>query len=193
MKKKLRVLISVYDKNGLTELVWQLEKIFRLEIVSTGGTARCLTEDGFKIKEVAKIIGFPEILNGRVKTLHPKIFGSILADKNQQQHLKELKNHGIKPLDVVVVNLYPFEKTIRNKGVTLEEVIEQIDIGGVALLRAAAKNFQSVIVVCDPKDYLKVLKVLKKDGGLSFKQRKKLAKKVFKLTSVYDALIADYF
>ena len=193
MKKKLKVLISVYDKSGLIKFVRQLESFFCLEIISTVGTAKYLIKDGFKVKEVAKITGFPEILSGRVKTLHPKIFGAILADKNQQQHLKELKNYKIKPLDMVVVNLYPFEKTIKNKGVTLEEAIEQIDIGGVALLRAAAKNFQSIIVVCDPKDYFKALKVLKKDCDLPFKQRKKLAKKVFKLTSAYDALIADYF
>lgn len=191
-KKKFRILISVFNKKGLIDFVQQLNEIFSLEIVSTGGTARHLIEAGLKVKTVEQITQFPEILSGRVKTLHPKIHGAILADRKNSEHLKELKKYSIKPFDMVVVNLYPFEKTIKTKGVTLSKTIEQIDIGGVALLRAAAKNFQSIIVVYNPNDYLQVAKTLKQKRKLSFDYRKKLAQKVFELTSQYDETIKKY-
>jgi phosphoribosylaminoimidazolecarboxamide formyltransferase/IMP cyclohydrolase len=191
LKKNLRVLISVFDKTGLTELVKQLSQIFILEIVSTGGTAKHLLEAGFRVKPVEEVSQFPEILSGRVKTLHPKIFGGILADKKDKQHLKELQKYKIKHFDLVVVNLYPFEKTIKTKGVSLKEAIEQIDIGGVTLLRAAGKNFQSVIPICEPKDYTRLAVLLNK-GSLSFNQRRQYAQKVFNLTSKYDRLISSY-
>lgn len=193
MKKKFRVLISVFDKSGLVEFVRQLGKIFSLEVISTGGTAKYLTENGIKVKRVEQITKFPEILSGRVKTLHPKIFGAILADKKNLEHLKQLKKYGIKTFDMVVVNLYPFAETIKSKGTTLAQAIEQIDIGGVALLRAAAKNFQSIIVLGNIYDYSKVIKILKQKHDLSFSQRKKYAGKVFQLTSQYDKLITKYF
>lgn len=193
MKKKFRILISVFNKDKLIKFVRQLKEIFVLEIISTGGTAKHLTKAGFKVKTVAQTTKFPEILSGRVKTLHPAVFGGILADKKNSDHLKQLKKYSLRPFNMVVVNLYPFEKTIKSKGVVLKQAIEQIDIGGVALLRAAAKNFQSVIVVCDPDDYFQVIKILKQKTDLSLKQRKKYATKVFQLTSRYDKLIAKYF
>ena len=191
-KKKFRVLISVYDKTGINKFVKQLSRIFSLEIVSTGGTAQHLTKAGFKVKTVEEITKFPEILSGRVKTLHPLIHGGILVDKKNKEHLKELRKYRIKSFDMIIVNLYPFEKTIKTKGVALAQVIEQIDIGGVALLRAAAKNFQSVIPLCNIDDYSKIIEGLKEKGYLSFGQRKKYAQKAFQLTSKYDNLIAKY-
>jgi len=192
-KKKFRVLISVFDKTDLVEFIQQLAKIFSLEIISTGGTAKHLIKAGFKVKNVEKITKFPEILSGRVKTLHPLIHGGILADKKNKEHLKELRKYRIKSFNMIVVNLYPFEKTIKTKGITLNQVIEQIDIGGVALLRAAAKNFQSVIPLCSIDDYSQVIKKLRQKKDLSFNQRKKLANKTFQLTSSYDKLIVKYF
>lgn len=171
MLQTLTILISVYDKSGLVELVKNLSLNFNLKIISTGGTAKYLKTNGFKVVEVAKLTGFPEILGGRVKTLHPKIFGGILAEKNNRQHLRELKKLGIGPIDMVVVNLYPFE---------------QIDIGGVSLLRAAAKNFPTTVVVSKISDYQKITR------KLSLTQRKKLATEAFRLTSQYDRLIAKY-
>lgn len=191
-KKKFRILISVSDKNGLVDFVKKLSKIFSLEIISTGGTAKHLRKAGFKTKTVEEITKFPEILSGRVKTLHPFIFAAILADQKNPKHLKELKKLSIEPFSMIVVNLYPFEKTIKRKGVALEKAIENIDIGGVALLRAGAKNFQSVIVVCDPDDYPQIIKMLKKQASLFFKEKKMLAKKAFKLTKNYDRMISNF-
>lgn len=192
MKKKFRVLISVFNKKGLIEFVYKLKKIFSLEIVSTGGTAKHLIQNGVKVETVEQITKFPEILSGRVKTLHPKIFGAILADNKNQKHQKQLKKYSIKSFSMIVVNLYPFSKTIKSKGTTLAQAIEQIDIGGVALLRAAAKNFQSIIGICDINDYSKVIKELKEKKSLSLNQCKRYAQKVFQLTSKYDRLIAEY-
>ncbi len=191
-KEPLRVLISVFDKTGLRGLVRQLSRLFILEIVSTGGTARYLAKAGFLVKPVEKVTRFEEILGGRVKTLHPKIFGGILADKKNKNHLQELAKHKLKSFDMVVVNLYPFAKTIKNKKATLKQAIEQIDIGGVALLRAAAKNFESVIPICQIKDYDSVVKKLRQKNRLSLKERKEYAQKVFQLTSQYDQLIAQF-
>jgi phosphoribosylaminoimidazolecarboxamide formyltransferase / IMP cyclohydrolase len=193
-KKNLRILISVFNKKRLSKFLKGLENLFSLEIVATSSTAAYIKRAGFKVFEVSKVTGFPEILSGRVKTLHPKIHAAILADKKNKKHKGELQSLGIKAFDMVVVNLYPFLKTIKDKNVSSNSALEQIDIGGVALLRAAAKNFQSVIVVSSVKDYVKVLTYLnssrKKD--LSFKQRKSLAQKTFKLTCFYDKHISRF-
>ncbi|MCX6816445.1 MAG: hypothetical protein NTZ93_01060 [Candidatus Beckwithbacteria bacterium] len=182
----MRALISVYNKTGLIELVNQLSRRFKLKLISTGGTAQYLKSKGFKVVEVAQVTGFPEILGGRVKTLHPKIMGGILAEKNNRQHLGELKKLGIGPIDMVVVNLYPFEQTIKKPGVSLGEAIEQIDIGGVTLLRAAAKSWRTTTVLSQIKDYAQIAK------KISLEKRRELAAKAFRLTSKYDKLIADY-
>jgi phosphoribosylaminoimidazolecarboxamide formyltransferase/IMP cyclohydrolase len=191
-KRKLRILVSVFDKTGLVEFIKQLSQIFSLEIISTGGTAKHLTRAGLKVKPVEKITHSPQILSGRVKTLHPQIFGAILADKSNPRHLKELKQHLIKTFDLVVVNLYPFAATIKKKSTTLKQAIEQIDIGGVALLRAAAKNYSSVIVMPSPHHYSPLIKLLQKQNHLPASYRKKLAAQTFALTSSYDRLIANY-
>lgn len=191
-KKKLRILVSVFDKTGIIEFISKLKNIFDLEIISTGGTAKHLINAGYKVITVEQITKFPEILSGRVKTLHPKIFGAILADNKNTNHLKQLEKFRIKPIDLVIVNLYPFEKTIKTKEVTLAKAIEQIDIGGVSLLRASAKNFQSIIVVCSIKDYLPLAKILVRKKSITLKIRKKLAQKTFRLTSNYDNLIAHF-
>ncbi|OGM12108.1 hypothetical protein A2Z22_03390 [Candidatus Woesebacteria bacterium RBG_16_34_12] len=190
-KKKLRILISVYDKSGLIDFVNALSKNISLDIISTGGTAKYLSDAGFTVKTVESVTGFPEILSGRVKTLHPKIHAGILADQDNRIHIRELKKHSIKTIDLVVVNLYPFEQTIKRKGVTLNQAVEQIDIGGVALLRAAAKNFKHVLVISDTKDYDEVLEKLKKNQ-VTQKLRKKLAVKVFYKISNYDKQIGRY-
>jgi phosphoribosylaminoimidazolecarboxamide formyltransferase/IMP cyclohydrolase len=186
-----RALISVSDKIGLEEFAKELQKL-GVEIISTGGTARYLRERGIEVKEVAEITKFPEILNGRVKTLHPLIHAAILAKRNDPSHMQVLRQLGVEPIDLLVVNLYPFEETI-SRGAQLEEALEQIDIGGPTLLRAAAKNFKSVAVVTNPSEYREVLKELKEKGDLSEETRLRLAKEVFELTSHYDAAIAGYF
>ncbi|HNT37275.1 MAG TPA: hypothetical protein PKH07_19945, partial [bacterium] len=155
MKKK-RALISVYDKTGVVEFATGLHKL-GWEILSTGGTSKALKEAGIPVLSVSDVGQFPEILDGRVKTLNPRIFGGILARQNDPKHMKELDEQGIVPLGLIVVNLYPFEATIAKPDVTLAEAQEKIDIGGVSLLRAAAKNYPSVAVVCDPEDYSEVL------------------------------------
>lgn len=189
--KKLRILISVFDKTGLTNFVGKLREYNDLDIVSSGGTAAHLEEAGFSVEPVESITDFPEILSGRVKTLHPKIHGGILADQENEDHMNELKKHSIEPFHMVVVNLYPFEKTIAKEGVTLEEAIEQIDIGGVALLRAAAKNFTSIIPVCDKEDYEDIANLLS-GNEIPEDKRKELATKVFFYTSSYDTAIANF-
>jgi phosphoribosylaminoimidazolecarboxamide formyltransferase/IMP cyclohydrolase len=184
-----RALLSVSDKSGLVEFAQQLHAA-GVALVASGGTAAALREAGLPVQEVADITGFPEILGGRVKTLHPAIHGGILA-RRTSQHLDELAQHGIAPLDVVVVNLYPFQATVAQPNITLATAVEQIDIGGVALLRAAAKNHESVTVVCDPADYAAVAEALAQ-GGTTAMQRKQLALKAFRHTADYDAAIADY-
>ena len=147
-----RVLISVSDKTGIVELAKELKK-YDVEIISTGGTAKKLRSAGIKVKDIAKITGFPELLDGRVKTLHPKIFAGLLACRDKTKHLQQLKKQNIGLIDMVVVNLYPFEETVKKKGVKEEEIIENIDIGGPSLLRAAAKNFQDVVIITSPVQY----------------------------------------
>jgi len=187
-----RALISVSDKTGLVEFAQGLQAL-GVEILSTGGTARLLREAGLAVREVSDYTGFPEILDGRVKTLHPKIHGGILALRENEAHARQLAEQGIEFIDLVVVNLYPFEETIARPQVTLEEALENIDIGGPTLLRAAAKNYRDVLVVCNPHHYDEVLEELRSQGGLVSEQlRARLALDVFRHTAHYDALIADY-
>ena len=187
-----RALISVSDKRGVVELARGLIRL-GVEILSTGGTARILRENGIETIDVSEYTGFPEILDGRVKTLHPKVHGGILADRRNPQHRKTMERLGIVPIDLVVVNLYPFEATIAKAGTTLNEAIEQIDIGGPSMLRSAAKNHQCVAVLTDPKDYPSLLEELKKsDGALSERMRLSLALKAFQKTARYDAAIVSY-
>ena len=186
-----RALISVSDKTGIVELAKELEAL-GVEIISTGGTAKALGDAGIKVINVSDITGFPECLDGRVKTLHPKVHGGLLAMRANPEHMKQIKELGIEPIDLVVINLYPFKQTILKGHIELEEAIENIDIGGPTMLRAAAKNYQDVVVVVDPKDYTTVLSEFKASGDVSVKSKFKLAYKVFEHTSHYDTLIAKY-
>ncbi len=189
---KKRALISVSDKTGIVEFARKLKKL-DFEIISTGGTYKELSENGIRVKQVSEITGFPEIMDGRVKTLHPAIQGGILADKRNSEHLQELSNQNIGLIDLVVVNLYPFRKTILQSNVSLKDAVENIDIGGPTMIRAAAKNFQSVTVVVDKNDYDLVAAEISKNGELSLTTRKYLAKKGFHHTAEYDSYIANYF
>ncbi len=192
MLKIKRALISVSDKTGVVELAGVLRD-FGVEIVSTGGTARVLKEAGVPVIEMSDYTGFPEMLDGRVKTLHPKIHGGLLARRDDPEHLKQLESCGIGLIDMVVVNLYPFEKTVAKAGVSDEEAIENIDIGGPSILRSAAKNHAAVAVVCRPQAYPAIIAALKKnDGCLPVPLLKGLAADVFELTARYDAAIARY-
>ncbi|MBZ0157270.1 MAG: IMP cyclohydrolase [Alphaproteobacteria bacterium] len=187
-----RALISVSDKKGVVDFARALSER-GVEILSTGGTAKVLREAGVPVKEVSDHTGFPEMMDGRVKTLHPKIHGGLLARRSNPKDMEDIGKQGIEPIDMVVVNLYPFEATIAKPGVTFEDAIENIDIGGPAMLRAASKNFQDVVVVVDPDDYGKVLEELRTSNGeVSRKTRLVLARKVFAHTGRYDTLIADY-
>lgn len=185
-----RALISVSDKSGVVEFAKELSGM-GWEIISTGGTARTVSDAGIPVTPVDQVTGFPEILDGRVKTLHPAIHGALLARRDVKTHADALAEHGIEPIDLVAVNLYPFRETVSRPGVTLEEAVEQIDIGGPSMLRSAAKNHPDVLVVVDPADYPRVIEGLKTDT-VSSGLRKQLAAKVFQHTSSYDAAIADY-
>ncbi len=189
-EKIQRALISVTDKSGIVDFAKELEAL-GIEIVSTGGTARVLREGGVKVTDISELTGFPEILEGRVKTLHPKVHGGILFKRDNPEHVKTIQEHDIKPIDLVVVNLYAFKKVVE-AGADLDTAIENIDIGGPTLIRASAKNFKYVTVVVDPADYELVLKEIKEQGNTSLKTRFYLAKKVFQLTSEYDKTIAEY-
>lgn len=186
-----RALLSVYDKTGIVEFAKELQNL-GVEIISTGGTAKILREAGVKIKEISEVTKFPELLEGRVKTLHPKIQAGILAVRAKKEHLRALEKEGIETIDLIAVNLYPFEKTIFKEH-TLEEAIENIDIGGVTLLRAGAKNYQDVAVVVNPKDYPDIIKELK-ENNLSITETtlKRLALEAFSVTAHYDSIISDY-
>jgi phosphoribosylaminoimidazolecarboxamide formyltransferase/IMP cyclohydrolase len=187
-----KAIISVSNKDGVVEFAKALGSM-GIEILSTGGTAKALREAGIYVKEVSEYTGFPEMLDGRVKTLHPKIHGGLLSRRDNPRDMEEIKGHGIDTIDMVVVNLYPFEETISRPGVSFAEAIENIDIGGPTMLRSASKNFQDVAAIVDPSDYKKVIKEMKRlKGDLSYKTRLNLAKKVFKLISRYDKAIADY-
>jgi len=187
-----RALVSVTDKAGLADFAKGL-KDMSVHILSTGGTAKLLRENGVDITEVSDFTGFPEMLDGRVKTLHPKIHGGILGIRDNEAHVKTMESHGIEPIDMVVVNLYAFAKTVARPGCTLEEAIENIDIGGPTLIRAAAKNSKFVAVVTDPSDYPLILEEMKKSGGkISEQTSLDLARKAFCLTHTYDGNICEY-
>jgi phosphoribosylaminoimidazolecarboxamide formyltransferase/IMP cyclohydrolase len=190
MGKIQRALLSVTDKTGVVDLAQVLAE-FGVELISTGGTARQLREAGLKVKDVAEVTGFPEMLGGRVKTMHPRVTGGILAARENPEHMTSLKEHAIPPIDLVVVNLYAFEKIAARADATLEELIENIDIGGPALIRSAAKNFHDVAVVTDPEDYPEVIQEIRERGGeVSAKMRWQLARKAFAVTAAYDRAIA---
>ncbi len=192
MKKIERAILSVTDKTGIAELARELNEM-GVEIISTGGTARAIRDAGVEVKDVSDLTGFPEMMDGRVKTLHPVVHGGILAIRDNQKHAAQMKEHGIPPIDMVVVNLYAFEKTVAKEGVSLAEAIENIDIGGPTMLRSSAKNFRYVTVVVDPGDYEKILREMKTNqGSTTLKTRFELARKVFATTSTYDTAITRY-
>lgn len=186
-----RALISVADKTGILDFAKQLSN-HGIEIISTGGTYKYLTENGVPALEVAGITKFPEILDGRVKTLHPMIHGAILAKKTDAKHVEEMNQHGIKSIDLVCVNLYPFESTVNQEKCTLTEAIENIDIGGVALIRASGKNYAHVAIITSPSDYTKVLEEISQSRSVTENTRLELARKAFSHTAYYDSLISSY-
>lgn len=184
-------LLSVSDKTGLLEFAKFLVSK-KVHLISTGGTAKLLQENGLPVQEISDYTGFPEMMDGRVKTLHPKVHGGLLHLRDNPEHVKQANEHSIEPIDLVVVNLYPFEQTLAKPGVSHEVLIENIDIGGPSMLRSASKNYRSVTVIVDPADYAKVQKELDANGETSSTTREKLAAKVFRHTAYYDSLIAKY-
>ena len=187
----MRVLISVSDKRGVAGFARRLAEM-GAEIISTGGTHKLLEEEGIPVTGISEVTGFPECLDGRVKTLHPAVHGGILAMRDKEEHMEQLKKLNIQTIDIVAINLYPFRETIRKPDVTLEDAIENIDIGGPAMLRSSAKNHRDVVVICDPSDYGPVLEELIEKGGVSYATKYRLALKVFDHTAAYDAMIAEY-
>src|ERR1700722_3305132 len=186
----MRVLISVTDKTGVSDFARGLAGL-GVEIISTGGTARLLREAGISVRDVSEVSGFPEMLDGRVKTMHPKITGAILAVRENPQHAAALKEHGIDPIDMVVVNLYEFEKIAARTDAKLEDLIENIDIGGPTMIRSAAKNWQDVAIVTSAEDYQPLLDELRAAGSLSRETKWRLAKQAFATTAAYDRAIAN--
>lgn len=192
MAKITRALISVSDKTGILELARDLAR-YDVELLSTGGTAKMLREAGLTVKDVSEFTGFPEMLDGRVKTLHPKVHGGLLGMRSNPEHVAKMKEHGIENIDMVVVNLYPFEATVAKEDCTLEDAIENIDIGGPTMLRSAAKNWPDVTVITDPADYERVLAEMKEtDGNVSRETNFGLAVKVYQRTAAYDAAISNW-
>ena len=192
MAKIEKAIISVTDKSGIVDFAKELAN-FDIQILSTGGTARVLREGGVSVTDISDYTGFPEMMDGRVKTLHPKVHGGLLGLRDNPEHFSMMQEYGIMPIDMVVVNLYQFEKTVAKEGVTLEDAIENIDIGGPSMLRSSAKNFRYVTVVVDPADYDIVLSEMAQAGGETrLKTRFRLATKVFRLTHQYDGAIASY-
>ncbi|HET6317062.1 MAG TPA: bifunctional phosphoribosylaminoimidazolecarboxamide formyltransferase/IMP cyclohydrolase, partial [Chloroflexota bacterium] len=187
----MRALLSVYDKTGVVDFARGLEAL-GFELFSTGGTEGLLRESGVQVRGVQEITGFPEMLGGRVKTLHPAVHGGILALRDDPGHLEELQRHGVEPIDLVASNLYPFLQVVRESGARLSEALENIDIGGQTLLRAAAKNFLNVLAVCDPRDYDQLLEELQRPEGVSPDSRRRLAAKAFQHCAVYDTHVATY-
>ena len=187
----MKALISVSDKSGVIEFAQELVDL-GYEVISTGGTYNTLKESGIPVTSISDVTGFPECLDGRVKTLHPAVHGGILAMRDHEDHMAQLQDLGIETIDIVAINLYPFKATIMKEDVTLPIAIENIDIGGPTMLRSAAKNHNDVVVVCDPADYQAVIATLKTDKGLSYEEKYRLALKVFEHTAAYDAMIADY-
>lgn len=188
---KKRALISVSDKSGVAEFAKQLHEL-GFELISTGGTKKALEENGIPVIGVSDVTGFPEILEGRVKTLNPLVHGGLLAKFSEESHIKQMAEHNIEPIQLVCVNLYPFQQTIAKPDVTVEDAIENIDIGGPTMLRSSAKNHEYVTVVVDPADYGVVIDELKAAGEVQKETRRKLAAKVFRHTAAYDAVIAEY-
>jgi len=191
MKKMERALISLTDKSGIEEFARALASL-GIEILSTGGTAKKMRDHGIAVKDVAEFTGFPEMLDGRVKTLHPKVHGGILAQRDNGEHQAQMAAHGLRYIDLVAVNLYDFDKATSDPDCAVAHAIENIDIGGPTMLRAAAKNFQDVTVIVDPADYPGVLAEIKEWGHTTLATRFRLAVKVFELTSRYDTAIAAW-
>jgi len=192
LRRVRRALISVSDKTGISDFAQALSR-FDVEIISTGGTAKTLQDAGIAVRDISEITGFPEMMDGRVKTLHPRVHGGLLAIRDNPDHVAALQEHGIQPIDLVVVNLYPFAETIKREGVTREEAIEQIDIGGPAMVRSAAKNARDVAVVVAAAQYSEVINELNEhDGALSLNTRNRLAQKAFEQTAQYDLMVSSY-
>ena len=191
MGKIKRALVSVSDKTGVAGFGKALGDM-GIEIISTGGTAKSLSEAGVQVTGISEVTGFPEMMEGRVKTLHPAVHGALLADRSKPDHMRQIAEQGIEPIDLVCVNLYPFAKTIAKPGVTLEEAIENIDIGGPSMVRSAAKNFASVTIVVDPADYVIVLNEIRENGDTTYETRARLATKAFTHTAEYDTMISGY-
>ncbi len=193
MRTIRRALLSVSDKTGLAELARTLHEL-KVELISTGGTRQSLAKAGLPVGDISDVTGFPEILDGRVKTLHPRVHGGLLAIRDNPKHVAVLKEQGIEPIDMVVCNLYPFEATVARAGSTHEEIIENIDIGGPSMIRSAAKNYHDVAVVTDPSQYAAVSEELRSNGGaLSLATRERLAAAAYARTAAYDRAIAAYF
>ena len=191
MARIQRAVLSVTDKTGLVEFARKLSEL-KVELVSTGGTARLLRDSGIQVKDISELTGFPEMMDGRVKTLHPKVHGGILHVRNNPTHVAAAREHGIQPIDMVVVNLYAFEKTASKPGVHFDEVIENIDIGGPSMVRSAAKNFKDVAIVTSPDDYGSIAQEMSSSGGeLSLATRWRLAQRAFATTAAYDSAIAS--
>jgi len=186
-----RALISVSNKEGVVEFARQLHEA-GVEIISTGGTMKAIKEAGIPVTYVSDVTGFPEIMDGRVKTLNPYIHGGILAVRDNAEHVAQMEKHGIKGIDLVAVNLYPFKETIAKPDVTLAEAIENIDIGGPAMVRASAKNFKFVTIVTNPAKYNEVIAQIKENGGVDDRTRMELAQEAFAHTAAYDKMIQDY-
>ncbi|MGB3327735.1 MAG: bifunctional phosphoribosylaminoimidazolecarboxamide formyltransferase/IMP cyclohydrolase, partial [Thermomicrobiales bacterium] len=186
----MRALLSVYDKTGIVEFARDLVGL-GYELISTGGTFAAIQEAGLPVLQVAEVTGSPEILDGRVKTLHPRIHGGLLARRDTPDHMAQLAEHDIEPIDIVASNLYPFEAVVSQDGASAEDIIENIDIGGPAMVRASAKNFASVVIVTDPADYGSIVASLR-DRTMDASRRRQLAAKAFAHVSAYDALIAEY-
>lgn len=186
-----RALLSVSDKKGIVELAAFLHKK-GIEIISTGGTMKAIKAAGIPVTYVSDVTGTPEMMDGRVKTLNPKIHGGILAIRSNPQHMQDMKDNGIRPIDLVVCNLYPFEQTIAKPGVTEAEAIENIDIGGPAMVRASAKNFHDVVIITNPERYEGLMKLLDEKGDIDLHTRKMLAQEAFAHTAAYDTAISAY-
>ena len=192
MKPIKRALVSVSDKTGIVDFVREL-KSFNVEIISTGGTAKALRDAGIDVRDISDVTGFPEMMDGRVKTLHPRVHGGLLALRDNPEHVAAMQEHGIEPIDMVIVNLYPFAATIAREGVTRDEVIEQIDIGGPAMIRSAAKNANDVAVVVDPAQYPAVIEELRNNNrSLSISTLRRLATEAFRKTAQYDATVSSW-
>ena len=187
----MRALVSVSDKTGVVEFAQQLRSL-GWEIIATGGTMKLLRDNGVEVINISDVTGFPEICDGRVKTLHPKVHGGLLARRDDESHLKALKDNAIEFIDMVCVNLYPFRQTIAKPDVTMEDAIENIDIGGPSMLRSAAKNYKDVTVVCNPENYAKIIEEIKANGNTTVETRLQLSAEAYTHTAEYDSMIATY-